>query len=77
MAQDFVNLQEYAVEYVGATMEKLYGEDAGPKRLFLIQTYNIGKERVFLEVSGYRGRYIQAARKVVPSSCSELVLQYP
>ena len=43
-------MQEEAVEYVGATMQRLLEEDAGHKRLFLIQTYNIGKERVFLEV---------------------------
>ena len=42
--------QDEAVEYVASTMQRLYGEQAGRKRLFLIQTYNIGKERVFLEV---------------------------
>ena len=43
-------MQDEAVEYVAATMQRLYEERSDRKRLFLIQTYNIGKERVFLEV---------------------------
>jgi hypothetical protein len=31
-------------------MQKLLEEDADQRRLFLIQTYGIGKERVFIEV---------------------------
>ena len=45
-----LHVQDKAVEYVASTMQRLYEEQGDRKRLFLIQTYNIGKERVFLEV---------------------------
>lgn len=38
------------MEHVASTMERLMSEDVKHRRLFLIQTYNIGKERAFIEV---------------------------
>lgn len=43
-------LQEEVVEYVALTMQKLMEEDINHRRLYLIQTYCIGKERLFLQV---------------------------
>jgi len=45
------------VEHVASTMQRLMSEEVTHRRLYIIQTYNIGKERVFIEVricmSGY------------------------
>lgn len=62
------------MEYVGATMQRLYEEDAGHKRLFIIQTYNIGKERVFLEVSFESDVYRTGclATALAPHQCHNL-----
>ncbi len=43
-------LQEEVVEHVASTMQKMMEEDINHRRLYLIQTYCIGKERLFLEV---------------------------
>ena len=42
--------QDIAVEHVASTMERLMSEEVNLRRLYIIQTYNIGKERVFIEV---------------------------
>jgi len=42
--------QEEVVEYVASTMQKFMEEDINHRRLYLIQTYCIGKERLFIEV---------------------------
>ena len=44
--------QEESVQYVASTVAKLVQDSAatGKRRLFLVQTYVIGKERVLLEV---------------------------
>ncbi len=38
------------MEHVASTMERLMSEHVNHRRLYLIQTYGIGKERVFIEV---------------------------
>ena len=38
------------MEHVASTMERLMSENVNHRRLYLIQTYGIGKERVFIEV---------------------------
>lgn len=43
-------IQEEVVEYVASTMQKFMEEDINHRRLYLIQTYCIGKERLFIEV---------------------------
>lgn len=48
----FVYLQEEAVEYIASTIHKLQNKGDGKRRLFLIQTYVIGKEHILIEVIG-------------------------
>lgn len=43
--------QEEAVEYIAATIHKLLNLKDGKNRLFLIQTYVIGKEHILIEAS--------------------------
>ena len=38
------------MEHVASTMQRLMSEEVNHRRLYIIQTYNIGKERVFIEV---------------------------
>ena len=45
-----VSVQDEAVEHVASTMQQLMSEEVNHRRLYLIQTYGIGKERVFIEV---------------------------
>ena len=49
-------MQDEAVEHVASTMERLMSESVNHRRLYLIQTYGIGKERVFIEVRPQRTR---------------------
>ena len=44
-------MQEEAVEYVASIIEKADSLKDGKRRIFLIQTYVIGKERILIEVS--------------------------
>ena len=44
-------LQEEAIEYVADFIEKADKMNDGKRRLFLIQTYVIGKERILIEVT--------------------------
>ena len=50
-------VQEESVQYVASTVAKLVqdSQTSGKRRLFLIQTYVIGKERVLLEVRSAPG----------------------
>lgn len=48
------------MEYVASTMQRLLEEEIQHRRLFLIQTYGIGKERVFLEVGCLSFSTVQA-----------------
>ena len=43
-------VQDEVVEHVASTMQKMMEEDINHRRLYLIQTYCIGKERLFVEV---------------------------
>lgn len=43
--------QDESVEYIAATLSGLLKQEDGKRRLFLISTYVIGKERVLLEVN--------------------------
>lgn len=43
-------MQEEAVEYIAATISRLQNCNDGKRRLFLIQTYVIGKEHILIEV---------------------------
>lgn len=43
-------MQEESIEYVAATIHGMMEGPGGPRRLYLISTYVIGKERVLLEV---------------------------
>ena len=47
-------LQDEAVEYVAATIHRLQTCTDGKRRLFLIQTYVIGKEHILIEVIATR-----------------------
>ena len=45
-----LHVQDEAVEHVASAMERLMSEEVNLRRLYIIQTYGIGKERVFIEV---------------------------
>lgn len=45
-------MQEEAVQYIASTIHKLQNKGDGKRRLFLIQTYVIGKEHILIEVIG-------------------------
>lgn len=44
-------VQEEAVNYIASMIHSLLTKDDGKRRLFLIQTYVIGKERILIEAS--------------------------
>lgn len=46
-------MQEEAVEYIASTVHKLQNKGDGKRRLFLIQTYVIGKEHILIEVKTF------------------------
>lgn len=61
------------MEHVATTMQNLMEEDIKHRRLYLIQTYCIGKERLFLEVPiaavstpGAPAEHIAVANLVIP-----------
>lgn len=45
-----MRVQEEAVEYIASFIEREDKLQDGKRRLFLIQTYVIGKERILIEV---------------------------
>jgi DNA ligase 1 len=67
--------QDVAVEYTASTIHHLLQEDVPYRRLFLISTYVIGKERIFQEVAKRCGVKIYASdRKAAVMACLEDVL---
>lgn len=45
-----LDLQDEAVDYIATTIHDLLNKGDGKRRLFLIQTYVIGKEHILIEV---------------------------
>lgn len=49
--EGYNGVQEEVVEYVASTIYDLMTSGDGKRRLFLIQTYLIGKEKILMEVT--------------------------
>lgn len=58
-------IQEESVDYVVSTIKNALEqhEEGGPKRLFLIQTYVIGKERILIAIHQMLGLKIYASQR--------------
>lgn len=58
-----VNAQEESVDYVVNTIRDLLPQRHTPRRLFLIQTYVIGKERILVQIHKQLGLSIFVSQR--------------